>query len=119
MHAQLQSPRQPILPDSVRDHRQVVELFFELRRVAHIIHALVEAAENFGAMSDRDSLARNRRQNTSSSGGVCGAVVSSIETSVTNSRRPGAPPRYVKFCPACHGEQILARRLRGIASRRR
>ena len=45
MHAQLEVARKLVLAGGEGDHRQVVvEFLLELRQVAHVIHALVEAA---------------------------------------------------------------------------
>ena len=88
MHAELQVLGQLKLAHGEGDHGQVVlELAAKLGHVADVIDALVEPAANRGAIvcAGMPSSATAARI-TSSSTGVCGRSVSSIETSITERR---------------------------------
>ena len=65
MHAQLQIVGQPVALHGVGDHGQVArEFLFELLDVAHVIHAFVEAAGEFGRDGlDGNSFIGDGRQN--------------------------------------------------------
>ena len=65
MHAQLEVARKLVLPGGVSDHGQVVvEFLLELREVANVIHAFVEAAGELRRNGlDGDLLIGDGRQN--------------------------------------------------------
>ena len=90
MHAQLQVSRQAIALHGAFDHAQVVREFpGELFDIAHAIHALVEPPGEFRRDGLKgDFLIGDERQNDQQPGGVRGALVSSMETSVMNVSTP-------------------------------
>src|SRR5437762_8134709 len=90
MDAEFERGGQSISLDGESDYRQIViEFLFELHNVAHVIDAFIKAAGKLR----RDGLQRNAfirkgREDHQKFRGVCGASVSSIETSVINFPSP-------------------------------
>jgi hypothetical protein len=101
------------------DGEVFVELPLKLRRVADVIHALVETPGEFR----RDGLQRNfliaiAARMMSSSGGVCGLSVSSIETSVMNLPAPFFADVPVNFPGVLHGGKVFSGHALDIRLRR-